>query len=238
MAKNIDMIEKPIWLDSNSPPGLFPSSDAALDEPNGLLAAGGDLSVPRLRAAYRQGIFPWYSEGQPILWWSPDPRTVIFPEQFHVSRSLAREIRKRTFDLTVNTAFDQVIKCCAEPREQQPDTWITHEMQQAYIRLHQAGHAHSVECWHNDSLVGGLYGVVSGQVFFGESMFSRMSNASKVALACLAEMGFAMIDCQMETEHLTSLGAIPIPRSSYLALLDKWCEQPELQPQIPGTWPS
>ncbi len=164
---------------------VFPDPETALTEPNGLLAAGGDLSIERLLLAYRRGIFPWYSHGEPILWWSPDPRTVIFPGQLHISKSLQKTLRQQKFVITFDQAFADVIEACRQPRPTQPTTWITTEMKQAYIELHKAGHAHSVECWQGDNLVGGIYGVGLGKCFFGESMFSTVTNASKVAIVTL-----------------------------------------------------
>jgi len=205
------------WLSADAP---FPPVASALHEPNGLLAAGGDLSPKRLLAAYRQGIFPWYAPGEPILWWSPDPRMVLRPDGMKVSRSLAKTLRNADFTVRLDSAFERVIAACAAtPRDGQHGTWITTEMQTAYHRLHVLGYAHSVETWHAGRLVGGLYGVAIGRAFFGESMFSHVTDASKIALAhlCryLAAQGFGIIDCQMETAHLTSLGARPIPRSEY-----------------------
>jgi len=213
------------WLDPN-PQAEFPPVEISLQEPDGLLAAGGDLSVTRLVKAYQNGIFPWYSEGEPILWWSPDPRFVLPPGQVKVSRSLAKIIRNGPFNITIDTAFEEVIQHCAtQPRSGQEGTWITSEMQQAYIRMHQAGHAHSVECWNEGGLVGGLYGVSSGQVFCGESMFSLQSNASKVALVQFCRFidhhGFKLIDSQVHTPHLESMGARMIPRSEYIKTLQQ-----------------
>lgn len=193
--------------------------------PEGLLAVGGDLSVPRLLAAYRAGIFPWYSAGQPILWWSPDPRTVLYPEQLKVSRSLRRTLAGNEFHVTLDTAFDAVMDGCASPRPGQPhgSTWITTEMRAAYARLHAAGHAHSIEAWRGDTLAGGLYGVAIGAAFFGESMFTRETGASKVAFVRLVRQlqgwGFTLVDCQVYSNHLASLGATEIPRSEFLARL-------------------
>jgi len=197
-----------------------------LAEKDGLLAAGGDLSQQRLLAAYAGGIFPWYTEGSPILWWSPDPRLVLFPDELIVSRSLRQCIRKGLFTVSFNRAFDEVIRSCAEiGRRGQTGTWITAEMEAAYSALHRSGHAVSVEAWQDGELAGGLYGIVMGRVFFGESMFARKSNASKVAFVTFVEhlrnKGFRIIDCQMRTGHLLSLGAREIPRSEYLKLLKK-----------------
>jgi len=203
---------------------IFPSPHLA--EEDGLLAVGGDLREERILKAYSLGIFPWYSEGSPILWWSPDPRLVLFPEELHVSRSLRQCIKKGVFDVTVNTAFDQVLRSCAEAaRKDQSGTWITGDMIGAYTRLYHAGHALSVESWHDGRLVGGLYGVIMGKVFFGESMFAAMSNASKVALATfvrqLKQQHFMLIDCQVRTGHLVSLGAREIPRATFLYILQQ-----------------
>lgn len=208
------------WLGPNDP---FPPIGEALDDPEGLLAAGGSLDARRLIEAYRQGIFPWSSEGQPLLWWSPDPRMVLFTDEFKVSRSLRKRLRDGRFEIRVDTAFDEVMDACAEPRDGQAGTWITESMQRAYGRLHRMGYAHSVEAWREERLVGGLYGVALGRVFFGESMFARETDASKVALAHLValatEQGVPIIDCQQQTAHLASLGARPIPREEFAGLL-------------------
>jgi len=215
------------WLAAGDSPSDFPDVSDALDDPAGLLAGGGDLSPERLMEAYRRGIFPWYSSGQPVLWWSPDPREVLFPAEFHVSRSLRRHLRHANYRITENQAFRQVVSASAAPRTGQTGaaggTWITPEMQSAYCELHDLGLAHSIEVWSGDTLVGGLYGVRSGGVFSGESMFSRESNASKAALAWLAgaapERGIRLIDCQMPTAHLRSLGSRPLPRKQFLEWL-------------------
>jgi leucyl/phenylalanyl-tRNA--protein transferase len=222
------------WL-SEAP--VFPPLETALAEPNGLLAAGGDLDPQRVLAAYRRGIFPWYSGGEPILWWSPDPRMVLLPDQLKISRSLAKALRNTDYEVRLDTAFDDVIHACAiKPRDGQPGTWITREMQQAYRVLHRLGYAHSVETWIAGKLAGGLYGIALGQAFYGESMFSHVRDASKIALAHLCahlkQRGFGIIDCQMETTHLASLGARPIPRRDFAARLDQLC--PEGDP--PGHW--
>ena len=197
----------------------FPPLHKALREPNGLLAAGGDLSAERLVAAYRHGCFPWYQDGQPLLWWSPDPRTVLLPNNLHISRSLRKVLRSDLFSVTFDRNFTDVIHACSEPRKDEDGTWITSEMQTAYFALHAQGHAHSVEVWQQDQLVGGLYGIAIGQLFFGESMFSRTSNASKVGfvtlVSALKAAGFVLIDCQMPTAHLISLGAESIRRSEF-----------------------
>jgi leucyl/phenylalanyl-tRNA--protein transferase len=211
------------WLDPDQPP-YFPDTSSALNEPNGLLAAGGALSVEWLLAAYRQGIFPWFSDNEPILWWTPAPRTILLSENFHVSKSLRKLTRQQPYRITQNLAFSSVIRHCAETREDQTGTWIVDPMINAYIALHQAGHAHSIECWNaDDQLVGGLYGISLGRVFFGESMFSRVSNASKLCLHHLTHSGrYELIDCQMATSHLMSLGAIEVDRESFEAMLNRF----------------
>lgn len=219
----------PFWLEPESDPAHFPDPGYALDDPNGLLAVGGDLSPARLLNAYRQGIFPWYSDDQPILWWSPDPRLVLFPDALKISRSLRKTLRRAPFRLTLDTAFIDVIEACGNTsRPGQEGTWITAEMKQAYVQLHRIGFAHSVECWAGEELVGGLYGVSMGKVFYGESMFSRRSDASKVAFTHLVRQlkrwEFALIDCQVYTGHLASLGAEEIARDDFLALLDNHCD--------------
>jgi len=209
------------WLDPAAP---FPALDTALTEPNGLLAAGADLSPARLVAAYRRGIFPWFSDGQPILWWSPDPRMVLFIHEFRQTRSLAKRVRAQTFEVRFDTDFRAVIEACsATPREGQDGTWITAEIVDAYCELHRLGYAHSVESWQDGCLVGGLYGILLDRMFFGESMFARATDASKVALAALVarlqRLGVPLIDCQQETGHLRSMGARPIPRAAFAAHL-------------------
>ena len=205
------------WLDGGKP---FPPPHRALREPNGLLAAGGDLSVERLLDAYRHGIFPWFSDDQPILWWSPDPRMILVPSEMSISRSLRKRVRKREYEVRADTAFRAVMSACAEPREGQAGTWITGQMIDAYTALHHAGFAHSIETWLDGNLVGGLYGVALGRAFYGESMFMRATDASKVALAHLARQlerwEFGLVDCQMVTGHLASLGAREIPRADFL----------------------
>jgi leucyl/phenylalanyl-tRNA---protein transferase len=211
------------WLSAHDSPEWFPPPEQALEDPPGLLAAGGDLSPERLLAAYRRGIFPWYSPGQPVLWWSPDPRAVLFPEEFHCTRSLAKTLRNGGFGLSRDRDFAAVIDGCAAPRAGSPGTWITSDMRAAYLELHRLGHAHSIEVWRSGSLAGGLYGVRLGAVFFGESMFSRERDASKAALAHLVELcrrnGLVVIDCQLPSRHLQSLGSRSIPRSQFQALL-------------------
>jgi leucyl/phenylalanyl-tRNA---protein transferase len=215
------------WVADNVIANDFPKVSSALRDPDGLLAIGGDLSADRLLKAYRRGIFPWYSEGQPILWWSPDPRCVLEPENIKISRSLCKTLKKGIYQTSFNRAFEKVIRACAEPRDNTPGTWITAEMLQAYIELHEAGHAVSVECWHGAELVGGLYGVAIGKVFFGESMFSCRTDASKVALVYLAEtvyaLGFRLIDCQVYSKHLQSLGAVPMQRELFISILNNYC---------------
>lgn len=216
------------WLDF--PDSNFPDIDLALSDPNGLLAAGGDLSPQRLLEAYSSGIFPWFEEGQPILWWSPDPRMVLFPEDLRVSKSLRKVINKSHYTVTMDTAFTEVIACCAQPRGDSPGTWITDDMQAAYAQLFDAGHAHSVEVWRDGDLVGGLYGVAMGQLFFGESMFSFQSNASKIALVNLVKQlqqwNYKLIDCQVSSEHLESLGALEISRDEFRRQLHELLPRP------------
>jgi leucyl/phenylalanyl-tRNA--protein transferase len=220
MNKNIT------WLTAEGDREWFPPLDQALDEPEGLLAAGGDLSPPRLLAAYRRGIFPWYSAGQPVLWWSPDPREVLLPAEFRRSRSLGKTLRNRGFEVTFDRDFAAVVDACAARREHSAGTWITPEMRAAYCDLHDRGRAHSIEVRLDGALVGGLYGVLMGQVFFGESMFSRERDASKVALAHLVERalvaGLQLIDCQLPTPHLRSLGSRPMPRPEFSVLVARY----------------
>lgn len=220
-----------VWLNAGDAPDAFPPIDQALIEPDGLLAAGGDLSSERVLAAYSQGIFPWYEDGQPILWWSPDPRCVLFPRDFHVARRLRREIAKSRFEITVNQSFDEVVLACAEPRPSQQGTWITDQMMAAYSQLQRDGWAHSLEIRDAGELVGGIYGLAIGKVFFGESMFSKSSNASKFAFMALARIldaaDFPLIDCQVVSEHLMTLGATTIPREEFAAVLETSCEPQE-----------
>jgi leucyl/phenylalanyl-tRNA--protein transferase len=202
----------------------FPPPHLAIKE--GLLAVGGDLSAERLLLAYRSGIFPWYSQGEPILWWSPDPRLVLYPDELRISTSLRKVIKRKSFHITFNKAFDAVIQACAEAKRAYGEgTWITDEMKGAYCLLHREGYAHSVEAWQGESLVGGLYGIAIGRAFFGESMFSRISNASKVALVTLVEnlkrLNFILIDCQVRTDHLIRFGAREIPRALFLKQVEK-----------------
>jgi len=222
------------WLPDANDPEFFPNPDEAETEPDGLLAAGGALSEQRLIAAYRQGIFPWYSEDQPVLWWSPNPRAVLFPDQIKISKSLKKTIKKKRFQIRFDTAFKEVIQHCAAPRDEDTGTWIMPEMESAYCHLHNKGVAHCVEAWLDDRLVGGLYGIAIGQVFYGESMFSRETDASKVALVHLAKQleqwQFQLIDCQVRSPHLSSLGAIDIPRPEFIQLLKKWCSRSSMAP--------
>ena len=218
------MARLPYWILDTAPPNAFPALEHALNEPNGLLAAGGDLTPERLLCAYRNGIFPWFNRDQPILWWSPDPRAVLFPGDLKVSRSLRKRLRQRDFDVSIDRDFPAVIRSCAAPRAGCRETWITNEMRAAYLRLHALDYAHSVECWADDKLVGGLYGVALGKVFFGESMFTSRPDASKVALVHLCQQGFELIDCQLSSEHLARMGANAIPRAAFRSLLDRWCE--------------
>lgn len=216
---------KPItWLRADSLD--FPPVDEAFDDPPGLLAAGGDLRPERLLAAYARGIFPWYDDDSPILWWSPDPRMVLRPSDIHVSRSLAKLIRQNQYRVTMDTAFVDVIRHCAALRADREGTWITDEMQAAYTELHRQGHAHSVEVWRDDHLLGGLYGIAMGQLFFGESMFSLAPNMSKIAFVALARQlehwNFALIDCQMPTDHLQTLGATAMSRADFQKILRQW----------------
>ncbi len=218
----------PHWIQSHTLD--FPPLERALRLPNGLLALGGDLSSARLVAAYRHGCFPWYSAGQPLMWWSPDPRTVLYPGHLHVPRSLQKTLKRGHFHISYDQDFAAVVAACAAPRGPDQGTWITGEMQAAYLQLHQLGHAHSVEVWHQQQLVGGLYGIAMGQLFFGESMFSRMSDASKAGFVTLAQdlfaTGFKLIDCQMPTDHLARFGACNISRTQFRQHLGDWLDQP------------
>lgn len=227
-----------VWLSPDDPPELFPRPGDALEEPNGLLAAGGDLGEARLLAAYRQGIFPWYDAGQPILWWSPDPRCVLRPTELRVSRRLRQYARQSTLAVRFNQAFGRVIRACAGRRSSGQGSWITREMTEAYEALHTRGWAHSIEVWDHDQLVGGMYGLAIGRLFFGESMFSGADNASKFAMLALAgqmlEQGIELLDCQVASPHLLSLGATLIPRNEFCTSLDALCEPP-----VPcGHWPT
>jgi leucyl/phenylalanyl-tRNA--protein transferase len=217
----------------------FPPLELALREPNGLLCAGGDLTPQRIVRAYGDGIFPWYSPGEPVLWWSPDPRMVLFPTEFRISHSLRKTLRKGRYQVRLDTRFKAVIEACAEtPRPGQAGTWIAPEIQAAYFRLHELGYAHSVETWIDGKLAGGLYGIAIGKMFYGESMFTHVTDASKIAVAHLArflgEREFGMIDCQMNTSHLASLGAREIPREDFLRDLQRLTAVPPLC----GRWPA
>lgn len=226
------------WLRPEDPPDAFPPVTEALDDPNGLLCAGGDLSPARLLEGYRRGIFPWYAEGQPILWWSPDPRAVLLPQEFHVSRRLARTLRNQGYTSSVDAAFDEVVRNCGDRSLRPEGTWITPAMREAYHRLHRLGYAHSVETWLEARLAGGIYGVALGRVFFGESMFSLERDASKVAMARLVEellgRGYELIDCQVASAHLASLGARTMPRTAFVARL----QQATLGPSPDPDWPA
>ena len=215
------------WLGPDDPVDAFPDVEFALREPDGLLAAGGDLGQERLLQAYTAGIFPWYEDGQPILWWSPDPRCVLLPQEFHVSRRLARYARNSTFRLSCNHGFSAVIDACAGARSAQQGTWITRDVRRAFIELHTAGWAHSIEIWDQQNLVGGIYGLSIGRVFFGESMFSHRDNASKFAMlglcSILAQHDFELLDCQVLSQHLLSLGARLMPRREFTAILQQSC---------------
>jgi len=221
------------WLQDGDP---FPPLERALAEPNGLLAAGGGLTVSRLVQAYENGIFPWYSDDQPVLWWSPDPRMVLVPSELKIPRSLKKRLARRDYEVRADTAFEEVIRACAAPRPGHDGTWITEEMIEAYTRLHRAGHAHSIETWIDGQLAGGLYGISLGRMYYGESMFTRAPDASKIALVCLVRhlerRGCGLIDCQMKTDHLARFGAREIPRAEFVRRLanlvnyprtvDKW----------------
>lgn len=208
------------WLDPDFP--VFPDTSQALNEPNGLLAAGGQLTKDWLIAAYQKGIFPWFNEGDPILWWTPSPRMVLYLSQLHISRTLRKALRKQDFRVTINQSFESVISHCATPRPsdlKEPGTWITTNMTNAYIELHQLGYAHSVEVWRGDILIGGLYGIALGKVFFGESMFSQATNGSKIAISYLVEWlkqwQYGLIDCQVYNDHLSRLGAAEVDRDTF-----------------------
>jgi leucyl/phenylalanyl-tRNA--protein transferase len=217
-------------LDPNNPQQAFPSVKQALLEPDGLLAVGGCLSKSRLLTAYRHGIFPWYNPGEPILWWSPNPRLVLFPNKLIISRSLRKTLRNDIFSVTFDQAFNEVITSCAAPRKDAGGTWITTEINSAYNQLHQAGFAHSVETWLDGELVGGLYGIALGQVFFGESMFHTQTDASKVAFVSMVQQldswGYELIDCQVHSQHLTNFGAEQISRTNFTQLLSQLCDRP------------
>jgi leucyl/phenylalanyl-tRNA--protein transferase len=230
------MTEELRWLSTAGGPESLPDPENALTEPNGLLAAGGSLDPEWLLASYRRGIFPWFEARQPILWWSPDPRTVLEPARLKVSRSLGKRVRQRRFEIRVDTDFAGVIAGCAEPRRYTSATWITPAMRAAYVTLHRLGWAHSFEAWRGENLVGGLYGVAIGRVFFGESMFARETDASKVAfwhaVRFLEAEGCELIDCQLPTAHLEQFGATGMSRREFLARLRKLVEPPG----APGSW--
>lgn len=227
------------WLDDGPPFDVpFPPVESALADPNGLLCAGGDLAPERILSAYRQGIFPWFSAGQPILWWSPDPRMVLFPGEFKLSRSLRKALKAGDYEIRLDSDFAKVIDGCAHTaRDGQPGTWITPAIRQAYLALHELGWAHSVETWQDGVLTGGLYGLAIGRMFYGESMFSHRTDASKIAAAHLARFlegrEFGMVDCQMRTDHLASLGAREIPRAVFLEKLQRCCNTSA----TPAHWP-
>ncbi len=219
----------PVWISHCDEQSgcMFPDAALALPEPNGLLAVGGNLEPASLINAYRNGIFPWFSADQPILWWSPDQRTVLYPDEIRIARSLHKTIKSQPYEIRLDTAFEDVIRACAAPRQDGAGTWITDDMMRAYIRLHELGVAHSAEAWHNGRLVGGLYGVALGRVFFGESMFYLAPDASKIAFVTLVQQlvrwGFALVDCQIASSHLARFGARPIPRVLFLNHLRKLC---------------
>lgn len=227
LGKNYTSDKQLYWVTENIIAHDFPPVTSALRDPDGLLAIGGDLNSDRILDAYKRGIFPWYSEGQPILWWSPNPRCVLELDDLKISRSLAKTLRRDIYKITYNNAFQDVIKSCASPRQDSTDTWLTQDMITAYTHLFETGNAISIECWHEDKLVGGLYGIVIGRVFFGESMFSIMNDASKVALVSLVEklkqLNFRIIDCQVHSHHLQSLGAKPIARELFINILKHYC---------------
>ena len=226
----------PFWLDPSDDTAPFPDVGLALREPDGLLAVGGNLSVPRLLNAYRSGIFPWYSQGQPILWWSPDPRSILIPDKLVVRRSMRKSLSKTAFKVTLDHAFGGVIRACARPRRDSNGTWITNEIIQAYQQLYSMGYAHSAETWYQGELVGGLYGIALGKVFFGESMFFTMTDASKAAFIALTEQliqwGFVLIDCQVRSKHLDSLGAEDMAREQFVQVLNQYCQDT----QTTGNW--
>ncbi|MCW8886096.1 MAG: leucyl/phenylalanyl-tRNA--protein transferase [Motiliproteus sp.] len=222
-----------VWLESEQ--DEFPPVSKALRDPNGLLAAGGNLSSARLISAYRQGIFPWYDKDQPILWWSPNPRCVLYPEDLYISRSLKKALRKHSYEVTFDRDFLAVVEACSAPRENCSETWITADMKSAYLDLHHLGVAHSVEIWDQGQLIGGLYGLAMGRLFFGESMFSRERDVSKIAFVYLVEQlrswGYYLVDCQVYSDHLASLGAVEISRPEFLQILNR-----ELDSDVKHPW--
>ena len=229
------------FLDAKRP-DAFPPVETALRDPDGLLAGGGDLSPERLLAAYRRGIFPWYSRGQPILWWSPDPRTVFETDRMHVPRRLARWLRSCEWTIRADTSFETVVRACAAPRARQRGTWIDSAMREAYVRLHELGHAHSIEAWDANTLAGGIYGVAIGRMFFGESMFSAADNGSKVALLALARMlrgwGYPLLDAQVASPHLFTLGAIEIARGDFCARVEELTRRVGIEGDWRAAFPS
>lgn len=228
-----------VWIPEDAPADSFPPAAQALEQPNGLLCAGGDLSLERLITAYQQGIFPWYGEDEPLLWWSPNPRTLISCESFHLSRSMRRFLKQHPYRLSIDENFSAVIQACAAPRATSPETWIVAEMHEAYCALHEAGYAHSLEVWQDNDLVGGIYGVNVGAAFCGESMFSRRTNTSKLALWSLLQQlkrwQIELFDCQLWNQHLGSLGAYEVSREDYLQQLAQAQQQPSKQPK-PTSW--
>ena len=227
-------------LDATDPAAPFPDPEDAEQDPDGLLAIGGDLTPARLLNAYRRGIFPWFGEHDPILWWSPDPRMVLFPDRLKINRSLGKTLRRNRFRVSFDQAFPRVIRACAAPRKNEPGTWLSAEMIQSYEQLHQRGVAHSAEVWLGSELVGGLYGIALGRIFFGESMFSRIPDASKVAFVNLVkrlrQAGYELIDCQVYTQHLESLGAELILRRQFQKLVDAGITQPPLPTEFSASW--
>ena len=218
------MNDTPIYLAEDFS-GTFPSMQFALTEPDGLLAVGGNLKPETLLQAYSQGIFPWYSDDQPILWWSPNPRCILHPEKLKISRSLKKTLNKKIYEVRMDTAFSEVMQACAAPRKDEAGTWIDNDMLQAYCQLHELGYAHSIECWNKNELVGGLYGLKIGNVFFGESMFSKQTDASKVALEYLCNtVKPKLIDVQVHSDHMESLGAETIDRDKFIELVKRYCK--------------
>ncbi len=236
MAKAYPRSTQLYWVKDNVIASDFPDINKALEEPDGLLAIGGDLSPERLLDAYVRGIFPWNNDIQPVLWWSPDPRWVLMPDNLKISRSLKKTLNKGIYKITFNKNFSGVIEMCAGPRNNSDGTWITHDIIEGFNKLHQLGYAHSVECWHEDTLVGGLYGIAIDRMFFGESMFSKMQDASKVALVhlvrVLKSLDFKLIDCQVYSQHLESLGATPMPREEFATILAEFCK-PDIKLHLP-----
>jgi len=237
MARAYPRSNQLYWVKDNVIASDFPDISRALKEPDGLLAIGGDLSPERLLDAYVRGIFPWNNDIQPVLWWSPNPRWVLLPDNLKISRSLKKTLNRGIYKVTFNKNFSGVIAMCAGPRNNSDGTWITHDIIESFIKLHQQGYAHSVECWHEEILVGGLYGIAIDRIFFGESMFSKMQDASKVALTHLVRvlnnLDFKLIDCQVYSQHLESLGATPMFRKEFSAMLDEFCN-PEIKLYLPG----